>query len=103
LTSAGTGSAGCGAELFPRSEEKELRPAWSRAPSATAAAKHAALRSPPVKVLAVHFPSTLEEPAASEGLKVEGLKVVEKRKSRCGRPVSLCDLETFRLSDAVRV
>jgi hypothetical protein len=42
-----------------------------------------------------------EEPAASEGLKVEGLKVVEQRRSRCGRSVSATfDFQTLRLSDA---
>jgi hypothetical protein len=37
-----------------------------------------------------------EEPAASEGL-----KVIEQRRSRCGRSVSATfDFKTFRLSDA---
>jgi hypothetical protein len=43
----------------------------------------------------------VEEPAASEGLKVEGLKVVEKRRSRCGSSFSATfDFKTLRLSDA---
>ena len=42
-----------------------------------------------------------EEPAASESLKVEGLKVVEKRKIRCGRSFSATfDFKTLRHSDA---
>jgi hypothetical protein len=42
-----------------------------------------------------------EEPAASEGLKVEGLKVVKKRRRRCGSSFSATfDFKTLRLSDA---